>query len=431
MKQKVVYVGLSADILHHGHARVLEEASNLGDVVIGLLTDKAIRGHKRVPYLNFEQRKEILMRIKGVVDVVAQDSWDYAGTLLKIKPDIMVHGDDWKSGPDSYLRESAIQALSTYGGTLIEIPHTPGINSSSILDSWSKLSSATSVRSSLLRRLLDSEPIVRIIEAHSPISAIIAENANVIVGETSKEFHGFWASSLTDSTQLGKPDNESVSISERLLSVDKIFDVTSKPLIFDADTGGKPEHFALNVKSMERIGISAAVIEDKSGLKYNSLLGTSPHQDIEDIDKFCQKLEAGSRARAALDFMIVARLESLILNLGMNDAINRACRYVEAGADAILIHSRKSTPVEVYEFAKKFKDLHPKVPLVCVPTTYNIVTDDELMNNGFDVVIYANHMFRAAYPGMRNVADSILRNGRSKEADEEIITIPQILNLMN
>jgi len=425
-----VYVGMSLDILHHGHINVIEHARQHGDVIIGLLTDSAIADHKRLPFMTYDQRCKVAENISGVVRVVPQSDWDYAVNIRKYRPDFMVHGDDWLEGPLAPYREQALLALSEYGGQLIEIPYTQGVSSGTISAELLEIGTTPDIRRAALRRLLNAKKIVRIIEAHSPLSALIAEHAREDSCGTIVQFDGFWSSSLTDSTEMGKPDIEALDISQRLNNINHIFDVTTKPLIMDADTGGKVEHFVLNIRSMERLGISAVIIEDKTGLKKNSLLGNDVAQTQEDIDCFSEKIRLARAARVSAEFMVIARIESLILEKGMEDAINRANAYAEAGADGIMIHSRLKNPDEVFQFARIFRENHPFLPLVSVPTSYNQVTEQELIEHGFNIVIYANHLLRASYPAMREVAHEILRNGRSAEVDKKIISINEILELI-
>lgn len=425
-----VYVGMSVDVFHHGHINIIEKAREYGEVTVGLLTDSAIAEHKRLPYLNYEHRKRILENVVGVARVVPQVDWDYAPNILKYRPDYMVHGDDWLDGPLLPLRENALAALSRYGGKLVEIPYTTGVSSTDAFENIRSIGTTPETRKKTLRRLLRAKPISRFIEAHSPISALIIEKLKLELSGCVREFDGFWSSSLTDSTEMGKPDIEALDISARLSNIDNIFEVTSKPLIMDMDTGGKPEHFELHVKSVERLGISAVIIEDKTGLKKNSLFGNDVAQSQEDIGSFCDKIRAGRQSRSSDDFMIIARIESLILEKGMADALLRAGEYVAAGADGIMIHSRKRAPDEVYEFASEFRRGFPNLPLVSVPTSYNAVTEMELASRGFNLVIYANQLMRASYPAMQRVARSILQHGRSLEADKDLITISEILDLI-
>jgi len=425
-----VYVGMTVDILHHGHINIIEQARKYGDVTIGLLSDAAVADHKRLPYLTYEQRKQIVSNIRGVVNVVPQEEWDYAPNLLKYKPDIMVHGDDWLEGPLVPYRDRARAALAEYGGHLIEIPYTRGVSSNEMLSQIQALGTTPDIRRRTLKRLLTVKPISRFIEAHNPISALIAEHVTAQRNGKSCQFDGFWSSSLTDSTARGKPDIEAVEINSRLSNINDIFDVTTKPLIMDADTGGKLEHFELNVRSMERLGISATIIEDKIGLKKNSLFGNEVPQLQDEIEPFCEKIAAGRAARVSDDFMVIARIESLILEKGIADAVKRAQAYVGAGVDGIMIHSRQKTPDEVFEFAKIFKSEFPTTPLVCVPTSYNKVTEEELAAHGFNLVIYANHMMRAAYPAMQNAAMEILKNGRTAEIESSLMSINDVLELI-
>ena len=427
---KKVYIGMSADVFHHGHINIISEARKYGEVIIGLLNDKAVADHKRLPYLSWKNRKIIIENIKGVVKVFEQQEWDYAPTILKYKPDYMIHGKDWLEGPLAPYRDLAIKALDSYGGKLIEIEYTKNVSSTELSLKEKIIGTTPDIRKATLRRLLNAKDITRIMEAHNPLSALILENLSVNKNGKSAHFDGFWSSSLTDSTSQGKPDIEALEINNRLNNINNIFDVTTKPLIMDADTGGKIEHFELNIRSMERLGISAVIIEDKKGLKKNSLFGNEVKQEQESKEYFAEKIKAGRASRISENFMVIARIESLILEKGIEDAIERANTYVDAGVDGIMIHSRKDTADEIFQFSKIFREQHKSIPLVSVPSTYNSVTEDELAKNGFNIVIYANQMLRAAYPAMYKAAESILKNGRSFEVDKDLIKIKKILELI-
>jgi phosphoenolpyruvate mutase len=424
---KKVYVGMSADLVHPGHMNILKTASELGEVSVGLLTDKAIASYKRLPYMTYDQRKAVIENIKGVVSVIPQETLDYRPNLELIRPDIVVHGDDWKEGVQAKTRQQVIDTLAQWGGKLVEPSYTDGISSTALNKSLKELGTTPDIRRSRLRRLIDSKDIVRIMEAHNALSGLIVEN---IKGDNSVEYDGMWSSSLTDSTSKGKPDIEAVDLSIRINTINEIFEVTTKPMIYDADTGGIPEHFAFTVRTLERTGVSAVIIEDKTGLKKNSLFGNDVAQTQDTIENFCQKIQMGKKAQVTDDFMIIARIESLILDKGMDDALQRANAYVVAGADGIMIHSRQKTPNEILEFCQIFREQHPNTPIIVVPTSYNQITAHELSEAGINVVIYANHMLRAAYPGMMNVAKSILTNDRSLEAEKELLSINEILELI-
>jgi len=432
-KLKQVYIGLSANILHHGHINLVSSASKFGDLTVGLLTDKAILEKKGLPVLSWVQRKKIIENIKGVKKVIAQNEWDYSKNLLKLKPDIMVHGDDWKNSKsyDYNLRPKIIKILKKLGAKLIEISHTKNISSSYVYNKMRVDMTNPITRKNLLRRILENKNFCRILETHSPLSALIAESAKKVEanGEVT-EFDGFWSSSLTDSTLKGKPDIEILELNQRLASINDILDVTSKPLIIDADTGGKPEHFEINIKTMERIGISALIIEDKKGLKKNSLLGNKVKQEQESIKDFSNKIKLGKKACVSKDLMVIARIESLILNKGLVDAERRADAYLDAGSDAIMIHSKDSNPKEIFKFSNKFKKQYKDIPLVVVPTSFYKVKESQLIDNGFNMVIYANHLLRASYPAMQLVANSILKNKRTFEIEKKLLSIKEILKLI-
>ena len=428
--KKTVYISLTADSIHHGHMKLFETARKYGDIIIGLLSDKAVAEHKRIPYLNFEQRKKILINFKGVKSVIEQNEWDYSKNIKSLKPDFLVHGDDWKTGHMSEMRRKVLKIMKSYGGKLIEIPYTKGVSSSALTNHLNQISVTPDIRRSLLRRTIESNKISKFLEAHSPLSAIIGENTLIEKKGKKIGFDGFWSSSLTDSTVVGKPDNESLDFSQRLNGVDQIFEVTTKPLIMDGDTGGKVEHFEMRIKSAERLGISALIIEDKKGLKKNSLLKDTSRQTQEGKIKFSEKISVGKKAQISDDFMIIARIESFILGKGLNDAISRAHSYIEAGADGIMIHSKSKNPKEVIAFSKVFRKSYKRIPLVSVPSSYNQISEKTLYENGFNIVIYANHMLRASYPAMQHVAKTILEKNRSKEADKKLLSIKEILNLI-
>ena len=427
---KKVYVGMSADIIHPGHLNILSEARKLGEVTVGLLTDKAIASYKRLPALSFEQRKVIVENIKGVSNVLAQDTLDYIPNLIKLKPDYVVHGDDWKTGIQRETRQRVIDTLSQWGGKLVEFPYTPGISSTMLNQVLKEIGTTPEIRMRTLRRLIDSKDIVRILEVHNGLTGLIVEQIAVSVNGIRKEFDGMWVSSLTDSTAKGKPDIEYVDLTSRLRTIHDILDVTTKPIILDGDTGGLIEHFPFTVRTLERVGVSAIIIEDKVGLKKNSLFGTDVEQTQDSIPHFCEKIKAGKKAQITSDFMIIVRIESLILKKGMEDAIARAKSYIEAGADGIMIHSKEKSPAEVLDFCRQYGGLERRIPLIAVPSSYSSIHEDELAKAGVSVVIYANHLLRSAYPAMVKTAQSILEYGRSLEADEFCMPIKEILELI-
>lgn len=428
---KTVYVGMSADIIHPGHLNIIHEAAKLGHVVVGVLTDSAIASYKRLPYLTYEQRSVIVEDLKGVDEVIPQTTLDYVPNLEKVRPDYVLHGDDWKRGVQQKTRQRVIDCISKWGGQVVDIPYTQGISSTIINKHIKEIGTTPEVRMKRLRRLIDAKPIVRIIESHSGLTGLIAENTYVEVNHIKREFDGMWASSLTDSTSKGKPDIEAVDLTTRLHGLNDALEVTTKPFIYDGDTGGKIEHFVFTVRTLERLGVSAIIIEDKVGLKKNSLFGTDAIQTQDSIEGFCNKIRAGKNAQITDDFMIISRCESLIAGKSVDDALERCFAYVEAGVDGVMIHSKEKTGEDIKEFCLRFRKRYPNVPIVVVPTTYNQITEDELASWGVNVVIYANHMLRSAYPAMLNCAKSILTHGRSKEAAAEYcMPIKDILELV-
>lgn len=427
---KTVYLGMIGDIMHPGLINIITEGAKYGDVMVGLFTDKAIAMHRRLPYMTYEQRKNVVEHIQGVSCVVPQEEWSYVANLRKYKPDYIIHGDDWKEGTEQELRKEVFDVMKELGGEVIEIPYTQGINSSSLDKEIKAIGTTPDIRLKSLRRLIAAKPIVRIMEAHDGLSGLIIENAAVQKGLKTNTFDGMWSSSLTDSTSKGKPDIEAVDLTTRLQDLTNILECTTKPIIYDGDTGGKPEHFQFTVRTLERNGISAIIIEDKIGLKKNSLFGTDAIQMQDTIEGFCHKIKVGKEAQVTKDFMIIARCESLIAGKSVEDALERTFAYVEAGADGIMIHSKEKSGSDIKDFCLRFRERHPSVPIVVVPTTYNQITEDELHSWGVNIVIYANHMLRAAYPAMLKCAETILENERSLEANPICMPIKEILELI-
>ncbi|WP_419783782.1 phosphoenolpyruvate mutase [Maridesulfovibrio sp.] len=425
-----VYVGMSADLVHPGHMNILNIAASYGDVTVGLLTDKAIASYKRLPFMTYEQRETVIKNIKGVTEVIPQYTLDYVENLQKVRPDYVVHGDDWKTGPQKQTRERVISTISKWGGKLIEPAYTEGISSTQLNGMLKEIGVSPVTRQQRLKRLLDNKDMVRVLEAHSGLSGLIVENASVKKDGRNVEFDAIWESSLTDSTMKGKPDIEAVDTTSRLQTINEIFEVTTKPMIYDGDTGGKPEHLAFTVRSLERLGVSAIVIEDKVGLKKNSLFGTEVEQHQASIEDFCHKIETGKRSQVGKDFMIFARIESLIFNKPVDDALERATAYLGAGADGVMIHTKEKSETNILEFCRRYKELGHTAPIIAVPSSYNKIYEEQLVEAGVKIVIYANHLLRAAYPAMMEVAETILKNKRSFECNDTCMSIKEILELI-
>jgi phosphoenolpyruvate phosphomutase len=429
-KNKIVYAGLAADILHQGHINILKQANKLGKVVVGLLTDKAIASYKQLPLLNYKQRESVLRNIKYVSKVIPQKTLDYRPNLIKLKPNFVVHGNDWKHGVQKKTRNQVIQTLKKWNGKLVEPKYTKNISSSEIKSKLLEFATIPQNRVSRLKRLMSSKDIVKILESHNSLTGLIIENLKVKKSHYEIEFDGMWSSSLTDSATKGKPDNSSVDFSSRISSLNDMMDVTTKPLIFDADNGGEIEHIQFLVRSLERAGVSAIIMEDKIGIKKNSLFSNQTGAKQDKPNDFSKKIKKICKSRQSKDFLVIARIESFILGKGLKDALKRAEIYSKAGADGILIHSKEKTPKEIFSFAKLFKKSKNFIPLVSVPSTYSKVYEKDLIKNGFKIVIYANQLLRAAYPAMQNTAKTILKNKRAFEADKKIIPIKEIINLI-
>ena len=390
----IVYVGMCADLIHHGHLNIINNAKQYGKVVVGLLTDSAIADYKRLPALNYEQRKIVMENIKGVDKVIPQDTLDYIPNLEKLKHGYVVHGDDWKEGVQKQVRQKVIDKLSEWGGKVVDIPYTKDISSTKLHNHLKEIGTTPDIRIKMLKRLLESKSAVRILEVHNGLTGLIVEKTKV----GNNEFEGMWLSSLTHSASKGKPDIQYVDMTTISQTLSEIFEVTTKPMIVDGDNGGIVEHFKFMVKNLERMGVSAVVIEDKVGNKRNSLFEDTSNQLQDTIEDFCYKISQGKKALVTKDFMIIARIESFILNNGLDDAVERAKAYINAGADGLMIHSKSKEPDEIFSFCEEYQKFDKRVPLIAVPSIYNYITEEELNNRGVDIVIYANHLLRSAYP---------------------------------
>lgn len=430
VERRKVYMCFSTDMVHSGHIAIIKKAARLGKLIIGVLSDEAVISYKRFPLLPFAERRALFESISGVSRVVEQNTLSYRENLQRYKPDYVVHGDDWVSGFQKPIREEVLSVLSGYGGILVEFPYSNDEKYKALEERARVNLSLPDVRRARLRRAIEMKGLVTAMEAHSGITGLIVEKTVVYEKGEARQFDAMWVSSLCDSTAKGKPDIELVDMTSRFRTIDDIMEVTTKPIIFDGDTGGMTEHFVYTVKSLERMGVSAVIIEDKTGLKKNSLFGTEVVQTQDGVENFCAKITAGKRAQKTKEFMIIARIESLILERGMEDALERAFAYVKAGADGIMIHSRKEDPDEIFEFVGKFRKADPISPIVVVPTSFNMVTEEEFKSRGVNIVIYANQLTRTGFPAMQNAAKSILAHHRAKECDEMCMSIKEIINLI-
>lgn len=427
---KTVYTCFCTDILHEGHYRIIEECKKYGEVIVGVLTDEAMIKYLRFPSKTLDERIEMIRLIPGIKEVVVQSEIMYDEIFETIKPDYVVHGDNWREEPLTIIRQNVLELLERTGGQLIEVPYTFNENVARIEKRMKEKLAMPEYRRKRLRQLLKLCPIVKVLEVHSGLTGLIAEKTVVAHNGELNQFDAMWLSSLCDSTEKGKPDIELVDLTSRVRTINDVMEVTMKPIIFDGDTGGLIEHFVYTVRTLERLGVSAVIIEDKNGLKRNSLFGAEVEQTQDSIEHFCEKIKAGKKVQLTDDFMIIARIESLILEKGLEDALNRADAYVKAGADGIMIHSRNKNPEEIFAFCDAFRKDYPDIPLVVVPTSYNHVTENELIEHGVSIVIYANHLIRSAYPAMEKTATDILTYHRSKEADDRLMPIKQIISLI-
>ncbi len=428
---KVVYTCFCTDVIHEGHLNIINEARKLGGVVVGVLADAASIKYNRFPTISLEERVKLVEGIPGVSKVIVQEEIMYDGVFTEIHPDYIVHGDNWDDPGMSAIRSNIVSLCEKYGAKLIEIPYTRNESIAKLDRKMLEKLSMPEFRRARLRKLLNMVPIVKTIEVHSGLTGLIAEKTIVAEGDAIDQFDAMWISSLCDSTEKGKPDIELVDMTSRFRTIEDVMEVTTKPIIFDGDTGGLTEHFVYTVRSLERMGVSAVIIEDKTGLKKNSLFGTEVKQTQASIEEFSAKIAAGKRAQLSDDFMIIARIESLILEQGMEDALERARAFVKAGADGIMIHSRKKEPDEILKFCDKFRLGDESTPIVVVPSSFNTITEEELAEHGVNICIYANQLLRAAFPAMENAAKSILKHHRAKEIDSELMSIKQIITLID
>ena len=430
IENRTVYMTFSTDIIHGGHIAIIRKAQRLGKLIIGVLSDEAVAGYKRFPLVPASERRVMFENIAGVYKVVEQKTLSYKENLEKYKPDIVVHGDDWVTGFQKPVRDEVTSILASYGGKLVEYPYSNDSKYKSIEDRSRAELSLPDVRRSRLKKTLEMKGFVTAMEAHSGITGLIVEKTMVYQDGGTKQFDAMWVSSLCDSTAKGKPDIELVDMTSRFRTIDDIMEVTTKPIIFDGDTGGLTEHFVYTVRSLERMGVSMIIIEDKTGLKKNSLFGTEVQQTQDSIENFCEKIKAGKNAQKTADFMICARIESLILERGMDDALERAFAFAGAGADAIMIHSRRKDPDEIFEFIDKFREKDKTTPIVLVPTSFNTVYEEEFKQRGANIIIYANQLTRTGFPAMQDAARTILENHRAKECDDKCMSIKDIITLI-
>ena len=427
----VVYTCFTTDVIHEGHMNIINKAREYGEVVVGVLSDEAMVRFDRFPTISFEERMELVKNTPGVDRVIKQDDIMYDSVISQIHPDYVIHGDNWLNGPTKAIRDNVEKLLATYGGQIIDVPYTFNENVKHIDDKIREKLMMPEFRRRRLKQLLHLRPIVKAIETHSGLTGLIAEKTVVEHDGELDQFDAMWVSSLCDSTAKGKPDIELVDMTSRFRTIEDITEVTTKPIIFDGDTGGLTEHFVYTVRSLERMGVSAVIIEDKTGLKKNSLFGTEVEQTQDSIEHFSEKIRAGKKVQLTDDFMIIARIESLILERGMEDALTRAKAFVEAGADGIMIHSRKKDPAEILEFCDKFRSFDKLTPIVVVPSSFNTITEDELVEHGVNIVIYANQLTRSAFPAMKQTAEDILRYHIAKEVDDRLLPIKDIISLID
>lgn len=430
VESRTVYMCFSTDLIHGGHIEIIRKARRLGKLIVGVLSDEAVASYKRFPLVPCAERMRLFENITGVSRVVEQKTLSYRENLRAYRPDIVVHGDDWCTGFQKPVRDEVVSLLAEYGGKLVEFPYSADEEYREIQKRQRADLAMPDLRRGRLRRLLAMKGLVTVMEAHDGLTGLIVEDTVVHENGGARQFDAMWLSSLCDSTAKGKPDIELVDMTSRFRTIDDIMEVTTKPIIFDGDTGGLTEHFVYTVRSLERMGVSMVIIEDKTGLKKNSLFGIEVEQTQASIEEFSAKIRAGKKAQRTKDFMICARIESLILEKGMEDALARAKAFTAVGADAIMIHSRKKDPAEICEFIERFRKDDPATPIVLVPTSFNSVKEEEWKERGVNIIIYANQLMRAAVPAIRKAAETILENHRAEECDKDLMPFKDIIRMI-
>ena len=422
------YVDMVGDLFHIGHLRQIQQAQQLGyEVVVGVHSDEDVASYKRLPIMTMSERVTIVSEMPNVLKVIPSAPLRITQEFIEEhKIDMVFHGHE---AEEDYLYDH-MYGIPKSIGKFTRTARTPEISTTALIERVvSRESSAAWSRVSTLRDLLNTRGkhrALRIMEAHNGLSGLVVEHASA----GGKSFDGMWSSSLTASVSKGKPDIEVVDTTARLQLVRDTMEVTGKPMVYDGDTGGAPEILAFTVRSLEDLGVSACIIEDKTGLKQNSLFGTDAVQVLENIDMFCAKIKAAAAARSNRKFMVIARIEALIAGLGEKEALKRAKAYIVAGADAIMIHSKESTFDEVRSFLRAYAKFSIKVPVVAVPTSYFHVTEKELFDEGVSICIYANHMLRASYPSMTTVAESILHHGTAAACHPSLMSVKKIITLL-
>jgi phosphoenolpyruvate phosphomutase len=428
--QKTVFVVMSAEIFHPGHLNIIKVARDLGEVTVGLATDRFNARYKRLTLMSYEDRKAIVENINGVKNVIAQDTLDLAPILRELRPDYFVHGDDWKFGPLKAVRQQVLEVMQEWGGVLVEPPYTEGISSTKLNAAWRSIGATPETRIRHFRRMLEFQPVVRLLEVHNSLSGIIIERTLVEGNERDKEFDGMWYSDLTDSLAKGKPNSSFVDLTSRINTIHGILESTTKPLIVEAGNGGITEHFVSTVKTLERLGVSAVVIADKVGYEgaVFSLNGNEPVQ--EDVNDFARKIASGKKTQVNKDFSIITQINSLVMHEDVENALRRARVYIEAGVDALMIHSNVETLTDFFEFCRSYRNLEDKVPLLAAIPARSSLDEDQLISAGVQFIVYPDQLLRAAYTSMLNAAKTLLIQARASDVDELYAPISEICDFV-
>ncbi len=408
---KTVYVGMSADLVHPGHINLLREAASLGRVTVGLLTDRAISSYKRMPFLTFEQRRAVIEHIAFVTAVVPQDTLDYTDNLRLLRPDFVVHGDDWRNGVQAQTRRRVLDVLREWGGTLVEPPYTEGISSTALRMAAMDIGFAPGVRQRRLRRMLDCKPLVRVMQAHDGLSAHIVDRLEETTQGAPREYDAIWVDSLAGAPIRGKPDPLPFDLSSRLVTLHEILDATTKPLICNAGGAGHAAGVTAAVRTLERIGVSAIVIDtevtDRRAVP--AMAASAPPQD--DMAAFIREIAAARDARVTPDFMIIARINDRTRDCGADRMMARAAAGVDAGADAVMCDSDPVNPDGIFDLCRRYRRLMNGHPLLVGLSGTEGLQEHDLASAGASMVVYTDTLLRAAREAMISAASQVLSCG--------------------
>jgi len=420
--EKTVYVGMVGDMLHVGHINILKTAARLGRVTVGVLTDRAVVGYKRLPLLAFEDRVRVVESIADVAAVVPQKTLSYVENLRALRPDYVVHGDDWRYGDQvSRARAEVIATLGEWGGELVEVAYTKGISSTAIHRSGAADALFSGTRQGRLRRLLAAKPTLRIVEAHSGLSAKIAAEVRGPDGATG--FDAVWQSGLTDAIHRGKSDGGAVDRGRRLQAVEEILDAGPLPLIYDGRAAGRPETVFDLTRALDKAGVSALCLGDRSDPDRTGP-EMSPAETVAQIEAVRAACPTGA-------VMAISRIVVAAPGNGgsgaLDRALDRALALLEAGSDAVMFDSAADTAEPILDIAARLRRQRRDVPLFAAQSDRWGAPIHRFENAGIDAVVYETHLLRATVAPMRRAATALLAEGTGPAPD--LTPLPELRGL--